>query len=240
MQRLTRLYLKEVVSRHGVPISIISYRDSRFTSRFWQSLQRTLGTRLDIRTACHPQIDEQSERTIQTLEDMLRACVALFKALYGRKCRSPVCWTEVGDSQLTGPDIIHETTEKIIQIRSMMQVSRDRKKSYADVMRKPLKFQVEDKVMLKFSPWKGVILVVHEGESSEEVVLWWDVMMWRSGVDGGCGGRVKMWCHEDGDEGGGDVVFASAAGGGGRKPVGTAVMAPKNEKGGIMCVEAKL
>ncbi|GKE73474.1 hypothetical protein Tco_1535515, partial [Tanacetum coccineum] len=82
----------------------------------------------------------------------------------------------------------------------------------------------------------------------EEVVLWWDVMMWRSGVDGGCGGRVKMvarWCvcggdDDNGDEGGGDVVFASAAGGGGRKPAGTTATASKNEKGGIVCVEAKL
>ncbi|GJW10627.1 putative reverse transcriptase domain-containing protein [Tanacetum coccineum] len=77
----------------------------------------------------------------------------------------------------------------------------------------------------------------HPAKIYEEVVLWWDVMMWRSGVDGGGGGR---WCHEDGDEGGGDVVFASAAGGGGRKPAGTAVTAPENEKGGIVCVEAKL
>ncbi|KAI3802804.1 hypothetical protein L1987_30947 [Smallanthus sonchifolius] len=185
MERLTRIYLKEVVSRHGVPISIISDRDSRFTSRFWQSLQKALGTRLDMSTAYHPQTDGQSERTIQTLEDMLRACVidfgnkwdthlplvefsynnsyhtsikaAPFEALYGRKCRSPLCWTEVGDSQLTGPEIIHETTEKIVQIRDRLKAARDRQKSYADVRRKPLEFQVGDKVLLKVSPWKGVI-----------------------------------------------------------------------------------
>jgi transposase InsO family protein len=75
---LARLYVKEIVSRHGVPISIISDRDSRFTSRFWQSLQKALGTRLDMSTAYHPQTDGQSERTIQTLEDMLRACVIDF------------------------------------------------------------------------------------------------------------------------------------------------------------------
>ncbi|GKC47896.1 putative reverse transcriptase domain-containing protein, partial [Tanacetum coccineum] len=152
MDRLMRLYLKEVVSRHGVPISIISDRDSRFTLHFLQSLQKALGTHLDMSTVYHPQTDGQSERTIQTLEDMLHACVidfgkgwdkhlplgefsynnnyhtsnktALFEALYGRKCRSPVCWAE---------------------------------KSYADVRRKPLEFQVGDKVMLKVSPWKGVI-----------------------------------------------------------------------------------
>ncbi|GJU42541.1 putative reverse transcriptase domain-containing protein [Tanacetum coccineum] len=117
METLTRLYIKEIVSRHGVPISIISDRDSHFTSRFWQSMQSALGTQLDMSTAYHPQTDGQSERTIQTLEDMLRACVidfgkgwerhlplvefsynnsyhasikaSPFEALYGRKCRSP-------------------------------------------------------------------------------------------------------------------------------------------------------
>ncbi|GKA71337.1 zinc finger, CCHC-type containing protein [Tanacetum coccineum] len=82
---------------------------------------------------------------------------APFEALYGRKCRSPICWAEVGDSQLTGPEIIHETTERIVQIKSHIQAARDRQKSYADVRRKPLEFQVGDKVMLKVSPWKGVI-----------------------------------------------------------------------------------
>ncbi|GJZ78681.1 putative reverse transcriptase domain-containing protein [Tanacetum coccineum] len=83
--------------------------------------------------------------------------VAPFKALYGRKCRSSVFWVEVGDVQLTGPEIIHETTEKIVQIKSRIQAARDRQKSYADVRCKPLEFQVDDKVMLKVSPWKGVI-----------------------------------------------------------------------------------
>ncbi|KAI3743100.1 hypothetical protein L1987_60803 [Smallanthus sonchifolius] len=123
MDKLTRTYLKEIVSRHGVPISIISDRDARFTSRFWQSLHKALGTRLDMSTSYHPQTDGQTERTIQTLEDMLRACVidfgntweshlplvefsynniyhtsikaAPFEALYGWKCRSPIFWTEI-------------------------------------------------------------------------------------------------------------------------------------------------
>ncbi|GJR83346.1 putative reverse transcriptase domain-containing protein [Tanacetum coccineum] len=170
MEKLTRQYLKEVVSRHGVPVSIIFDRDSRFTSHFWQSLQKALATQLDMSTTYHPQTDGQSERTIQTLEDMLRACVidfgkswdrhlplvefsynnsyhtsikaAPFEALYGRKYRSPVCWAEVRDSQLTGPEIIHETTEKIIQIKSRMQAAHDRQKSYTDKRRKPLEFQV--------------------------------------------------------------------------------------------------
>ncbi|GJS82496.1 putative reverse transcriptase domain-containing protein [Tanacetum coccineum] len=140
---------------------------------------------LDMSTAYHPQTDVQSERTIQTLEDMLRACVidfgkgwerhlplvefsynnsyhasikaAPFEVLYGRKCRSPVCWAEVGDVQLMGSEIIHETTEKIVQIQQRLQAARDRQRSYANVRRKPLEFQVGDRVMLKVSPCKGVI-----------------------------------------------------------------------------------
>ncbi|GKA92907.1 putative reverse transcriptase domain-containing protein [Tanacetum coccineum] len=109
-------------------------------------------------TAYHPQTDGQSERTIQTLEDMLCACVIDFgKALYGRKCRSPICWAEVGDAQLTGPKIVHETAKKVIQIKKCIQAARDRQKSYADRRHKPLEFEVGDKVMLKVSPWKGVI-----------------------------------------------------------------------------------
>ncbi|GJU42691.1 putative reverse transcriptase domain-containing protein [Tanacetum coccineum] len=132
LEMLTRQYLKEVVPRHGVPVSIILDRDGRFTSHFWRSLYKALGTRLDMSTAYHPQTD------------------APFEALYGRKCRSPICWAEVGDSQLTGPEIIHETTEKIIQIKSRIQAARDRKKSYAGVRRKPLDFQVGDKILAKF------------------------------------------------------------------------------------------
>ncbi|GJW94987.1 hypothetical protein Tco_0174659 [Tanacetum coccineum] len=83
--------------------------------------------------------------------------VAPFEAVYGCKCLSPVCWAEVGDAQLTGPEIVHETIEKTIQIKKRIQDACDRQKSYADRRRKPLEFQVGDKVMLKVSPWKGVI-----------------------------------------------------------------------------------
>ncbi|GJS74404.1 putative reverse transcriptase domain-containing protein [Tanacetum coccineum] len=169
MERLIILYLKEV-----------------------RSFQKALGTRLDMSTAYHLLTDGQSERTIKTLEDILRACVidfgngwdrhlplidfsynnsyhtsikaAPFEALYGRKCRSPICWAEVRDAQLTGPKIIHETTEKIIQIKSRIQAARDRQKSYADVRHKPLEFQVKDKVMWKVSPWKGVICFGKRGK----------------------------------------------------------------------------
>nr|GFD10019.1 putative reverse transcriptase domain-containing protein [Tanacetum cinerariifolium] len=121
-------------------------------------------------TATYVQTDGQSERTIQTLEDMLRAYMidfgkgwvnhfplvefsynnsyhasikaAPFEALYGRKCRSPVCWTEVGEAQILGPELIQETTEKIFQIKQRMQAAHDRKKSYADLKRKPMEFHV--------------------------------------------------------------------------------------------------
>ncbi|GJZ34138.1 putative reverse transcriptase domain-containing protein [Tanacetum coccineum] len=180
MEKLTRQYLKEVVSRHGVPVLIISDRDSKFTSHFWQSLNKALGTQLAISTAYHPQTNGQSERTIQTLEEMLRACVidfskgwdrhlplvefsynnsyhtsikaAPFEALYGQKCQSPICLVEVGDAQLTCLEIVHETTEKIIQIKKRIQAARDRQKSYADRRHKSLEFEVRNKVMLKLSP----------------------------------------------------------------------------------------
>ncbi|GJR18682.1 putative reverse transcriptase domain-containing protein [Tanacetum coccineum] len=128
MDKLARLYLKEVVTRHGIPVSIICDRDPQFTSNFWRSFQKAMGTRLDMSTAYHPETDGQSERTIQTLEDMLRACVIDF----GKVCRSPVCWAEVGDARLTGPELVHETTEKIVQIKYKMQAAHDRQKSYAD------------------------------------------------------------------------------------------------------------
>ncbi|GJZ28588.1 putative reverse transcriptase domain-containing protein [Tanacetum coccineum] len=185
MDKLERIYLKEVVTKHGIPVSIICDRDPRFATNFWKSLKKALGTSLDMSTAYHLQTDGQSERTIQTLEDMLRVCVidfgngwvkhlplvefsynnsyhasnkaAPFEALYGRKCRSPLCWAEVGQVQLTSPELVLETTERIIQIKQRIQTARDRQKSYADLKHKPMEFQVGDKVMLKVSPWKGVI-----------------------------------------------------------------------------------
>ncbi|GKE67095.1 putative reverse transcriptase domain-containing protein [Tanacetum coccineum] len=157
MEKLTRMYLKEVVTRHWIPVSIICDRDPRFASNFWRSLQKALGTNLDMSIAYHPQTDGQSERIIQTLEDMLRACAAPFEALYGQKCRSPVCWAEVGQVQFSGLEIVQETTEKVIQIKQRMQAARDRQKRYANLKHKPMEFQVGDRVMLKVSPWKGVV-----------------------------------------------------------------------------------
>ncbi|GKC49089.1 putative reverse transcriptase domain-containing protein [Tanacetum coccineum] len=190
--------LPRTPSGHGVPISIILDKDNKFASRFWWSLQGALGTQLDMSTAYHLQTDGQSERTLQTLEDMLRACVidfggswdrhlplvefsynnsyhasikaAPFEALYGRKCRSPVCWSEVEDSQLTGPEMIRETTEKIAQIKNRLLTARSRQKSYADVRRRPLEFNVGDKVMFKVSPWKGVIRFGKRGKLSPRYI----------------------------------------------------------------------
>ncbi|KAD7477647.1 hypothetical protein E3N88_00783 [Mikania micrantha] len=198
MDRLAKLYINEIVMRHGVPISIISDRDSRFMSRFWQTLQHALGTQINMSTAYHPQTDGQTERTNQTLEDMLRSCVidfggswdthlplvefsynnsyhtsiqcAPFEALYGRKCRSPVCWSEVGESQIIGPELIQETTDKIALIQERIKAACDRQKSYADNRRRPLEFQIGDKVMLKVSPWKGIFRFGKRGKLSPRFV----------------------------------------------------------------------
>ena len=141
LERFCRLYILEIVRLHGVPVSIVSDRDSRFTAHFWKSFQKAMGTRLTMSTTFHPQIDGQSERTIEVLEDMLRACVldhkgsweehlplvefaynnsyhasiqmAPYEALYERPCRSPICWTEVGESSITAPDLIRDTSEKV-------------------------------------------------------------------------------------------------------------------------------
>ncbi|GJS61912.1 putative reverse transcriptase domain-containing protein [Tanacetum coccineum] len=172
MDRLARLYLNEIVATHGVPISIISDRDSRFTSRFWQTMQEALGTKLDMSTTYHPQTDSQSKRTIQTFKDMLRACVldfegswdvhlplagfsynnsyhssmrcAPFEVLYGRKCHSSIMWAEVIEGQLIGPELVQKITEKIAQIKDRLKAARDHQKSYADKRRKPLEFIVGD------------------------------------------------------------------------------------------------
>ena len=154
LERFCRLYIREIVRLHGVPVSIVSDRDPRFTAHFWKSFQKVMGTRLTMSTAFHPQTDGQSERTIHVLKDMLRACVldnegsweehlplvefaynnsyqasikmAPYEALYGRPCRSPLCLTEVGESSITGPDLIRDTSKKVslIQRRLLMAQSR--------------------------------------------------------------------------------------------------------------------
>ena len=185
VDKLAKLYVNEVIRLHGVPISMVSDRDPRFTSRLWPCLQRALGTEVNLSTAFHPQTDGQSERTIQTLEDLLRSCVlefggnwedllplveftynnsyqatigmAPYEALYGRKCRTPVCWDEIGERKLLGPEMVQITTDKVRIIRQRMKEAQDRQKSYSDNRRRPLEFQIGDRVFLKVAPWKGII-----------------------------------------------------------------------------------
>jgi transposase InsO family protein len=166
--QLANLYLSKIVSLHGIPKTIVSDQGTQFTSRFWKSLHQALGTKLALSTAYHPQTDGQTERVIQILEDMLRACVlaygakwedclpftefsynnsyqaslqmAPFEALYGRKCRTPLNWSETGDSQIFGPDILQEAEEKVCMIREYLKAAQSRQKSYADKRRRELTF----------------------------------------------------------------------------------------------------
>ena len=174
LERFWRLYIREIVRLYGAPVSIVSDRDPRFATHFWKSFQKAMGTRMTMSTAFHPQIDGQSERTIQVLEDMLRASVldhkgsweehfplvkftynnsyqasiqmAPYEALYGRPYRSPICWTEVGESSITGPDLIRDTSKKVSLIRQRLLMDHSWQKSYVDVRRRPLEFDVGDHV----------------------------------------------------------------------------------------------
>ena len=182
--KLAEIYIEQIVRLHGIPSSIVSDRDPRFTSKFWESLQAALGTKLRLTFAYHPQTDGQTERTIQSLEDLLRACVleqgvnwveclplieftynnsfhssigmAPFEALYGRRCRTPLCWFESGESALLGPDVVQETTKKVKMIQEKMRASQSRQKSYHDKRRKDIEFQVGDHVFLRVNPVTGV------------------------------------------------------------------------------------
>ncbi|GJR08097.1 putative nucleotidyltransferase, ribonuclease H [Tanacetum coccineum] len=184
ISKLAEIFRQEIVRLHGTPTSIVSDRDPKFTSHFWKGLQKAWGTRLKFSTAFHPQTDGQSERTIQTLEDMLRACAlewtgswdeylclvefaynnswhasikaAPFELLYGRKCRAPICWDEVGERLIEGPELIEITNEKVAVAKEKLKEARSRQKSYADKHRRDLEFQTGDRVFLKVSPFRGV------------------------------------------------------------------------------------
>ena len=181
---MAELYVREIVGLHGVPTSIISNRDPRFTSRFWGSFQKAMATRLHHSTTFHPQTGGQSERVIQVLEDMLRCCtidfegswdkylplaefaynnsyqtsigMAPYEALYGRSCRTPLVWTELSEGKLIGPELVQQTEEKIRIIKNRLKAVQDRHKSYADLKRKDIEYALGDKVFLKVSPWKKV------------------------------------------------------------------------------------
>ncbi|GKF13621.1 putative reverse transcriptase domain-containing protein [Tanacetum coccineum] len=167
-------------------MSIISDRDARFTSRPCQTFQKALGTRLDMSTAYHPQTDRQSEHTIHTLEDMLRTYVHLplvefsynnsyytsiryapFEALYG---------SEIGEGSLIGPKLVQETIDKVVVIKEKLKAARDRQKSYANNRRKPLEFEVGDHVMLKVSPWKGVVHFRKKGKLAPRYVRAFEIL----------------------------------------------------------------
>ncbi|GJT07505.1 putative nucleotidyltransferase, ribonuclease H [Tanacetum coccineum] len=187
VSKLAEMFQQEIVRLHGTPSAIVSDRDPRFTSRFWKGLQKAWGTRLKFSTAFHPETDGQSERTIQTLEDMLRSCAlewagnwddyiclvefaynnswhasikwAPFEMLYGRKCRAPICWDQVGERILEGPEMIEVTNEKVVVAREKLKEAQTRQKSYADRHRRALEFQPGEHVFLKVSPTRGVRLV---------------------------------------------------------------------------------
>ncbi|XP_073151841.1 uncharacterized protein [Henckelia pumila] len=192
LTQYAELYIKEIVRLHGIPVSIVSDRDPRFTSAFWKSLHTALGTRLLFSTAFHPQTDSQSERVIQVLEDLLRACVidfqgswetrlplveftynnsfqssigmAPYAALYGRRCRSPVHWDEVGERILQGPEIVQQKADIVTQIQDRMRTAQSRQKRYEDTQRRDLEFAVGDHVFLRVSPMKGVVRFGRRGK----------------------------------------------------------------------------
>jgi hypothetical protein len=183
-EQYAKLYMDQIVKLHGVPVSIVSDRGPQFTSRFWGRFQEALGTKLEFSTAFHPQTDGQTERTIQTLEDMIRACVmdfggswddhlpliefsynnsyhssiqmAPYEALYGRKCRSPLYWEDLGESRILGPDLLEATKAKVRLIQERVKAAQSRQKAYADNRRRELEFENGDYVFLRVSPMKGV------------------------------------------------------------------------------------
>nr|GEX82154.1 putative reverse transcriptase domain-containing protein [Tanacetum cinerariifolium] len=166
MEKLSRLYIKEVVARHEVHVLNISDRDVQFTSRFWITLQKALGIRLDLSTPYNPPTDRQSERTIQTLEDMLRACVIDF----GGSWDTHLHCAEVGETRLIGPELVQETIDKVVLIKERLKAARDRQKRYADRRQKPLEFEEGDHVLLKVSHWKGAVCFGKKGKLAPRYV----------------------------------------------------------------------
>jgi hypothetical protein len=170
LERLAEVFIKEMVARHDVPVSIVFDRDTWFTSRFWKKFREAMGTRLNIRMAYHLQTEEHFERTIQTLKDMLRACIVDFggswdnylpltefsysnsydvstrmppyEALYIRRCRTLICWGEVGQKELGRKDVIEATTEKYEIIKACMKAAQDSQRSYANKRRR-LMYSIE-------------------------------------------------------------------------------------------------
>jgi transposase InsO family protein len=171
-KKYAEIYLDQIVRLHGIPKMIISDHGAQFVARFWEQLQDALGTKLIRSSAYHPQTDEQTERVNQILEDMIRACVlqydkhwdkclplaefsynnsyqaslkmAPFEALYGRRCRTPLSWSQTGERKIFGPDPVNEAEEKVRVIHTNLKAAQSRQKSYADIRRRPLRFQLGD------------------------------------------------------------------------------------------------
>jgi hypothetical protein len=179
---LAKLYIENIVKLHGVPSRIVSDRGTQFTSRFWKSLHKAMGTKLDFSSAYHPQTDGQIERVNQIMENMLRACVLTygkeweqslpyaefynngyqaslgmlpFEALYGRKCRTPLMWSELGKRARVGPALIKEAEERVAEIREKLKAAQSRQKRYADKKRREVSFNPGDFAYLKVSHIRG-------------------------------------------------------------------------------------
>ncbi|KAL4022996.1 hypothetical protein IC575_016743 [Cucumis melo] len=173
-----QLYMSEIVRLHGVPVSIVSDRDARFTSKFGR-VCIAMGTRLDF--SGFPSTDRRPERRTSFRVYVASVCIGIssyqatigmapFEALYGKCCRSPVCWGEVGEQRLMGPELVQSTNEAIQKIRSRMHTAQSRQKSYADVRRKDLEFEVGDKVFLKVAPMRGVLRFERRGKLSPRFI----------------------------------------------------------------------
>ncbi|KAJ3683164.1 hypothetical protein LUZ60_013391 [Juncus effusus] len=172
-EEMARSYMRTIFRHHGTPVEIVSDRDTRFTSKFWEGFQAGMGTKLTFSTAYHPQMDGQSERTIETLEDMLRACaitMAPFEALYGKRCRTPLFWDPVGSEHPLGPDLVQESADHICMVKERLKTAHDRQKKYADPSRRHLEFQPGDHVLLRVSPTCGVMRFGVKGKLSPRYI----------------------------------------------------------------------
>ncbi|CAA0806230.1 Unknown protein, partial [Striga hermonthica] len=192
MEKLAEIYTRGIVRPYGMPVHIVSDRDPRFTSRFWESLDETMGTQLKFSSAYHIEKNGQTERTIQTLEDMLRALVldrgakwesilslvefaynnsyqasiqmAPFEALYGHKCRSLLYWDDVGERQVLGPKMVEETTEQVELIKQRLRTAQSRQKSSVDKHRHDIQFEVGERAFLRVRPFRGIIRFGKKGK----------------------------------------------------------------------------
>jgi hypothetical protein len=196
--KLAELYMSRIVCLHGVPKKIMLDRGSQFTSKFWEKLHESMDTKLNFSSAYHPQIDGQTERTNQILEDMLRACalkygkswdtslpyvefsynnsyqasieMAPYEALYGRQCRTPLFWSQTGESQVFGPEVLKDVEKQVQMVRETLKVAQTRQKSYADKRRRALSFEVGDFVYLKVSPMRGTLRFKDKGKLAPRYV----------------------------------------------------------------------